>query len=133
MLSRIVAVADCFVSLQMHRSIRGSFVTPFEALGMMLGPLKSRFHPAMLWALVQTVGFYPPGQLVELDDGTIALVLAPNKNDLARPHVRPIRAPEGRLLQPGEAPDLTPIPKERAVKRGLRGAEYPGQETTEAA
>jgi HD-GYP domain-containing protein (c-di-GMP phosphodiesterase class II) len=125
MLSRIVAVADCYVSLQMHRSRRGAFVTPFEALGMMLGPLKSRFHPAMLWALVQTVGFYPPGQLVELDDGTIAVVLAPNAKDPARPHVRPLLAPGGRMLGEGEAPDLKPLPPERSVKRALRGAEYP--------
>ncbi len=127
LLSRIVAVADCYVSLQMHRSIRGAFVTPFEALGMMLGPLKSRFHPAMLWALVQTVGFYPPGQLVELDDGTIAVVLAPNAKDLARPNVRPLLGPDGQRHAPGETPDLVPIPKERSVKRALRGAEYPGE------
>jgi HD-GYP domain-containing protein (c-di-GMP phosphodiesterase class II) len=126
LLSRIVAVADCYVSLQMHRSVRGAFVTPFEALGMMLGPLKNRFHPAMLWALVQTVGFYPPGQMVELDDGMLALVLAPNVKDLARPHVRPIIA-AGKRLAPGEQPDLTPIPKERSIKRALRGAEYPGE------
>lgn len=133
MLSRIVAVADCYVSLQMHRSVRGAFVTPFEALGMMLGPLKSRFHPAMLWALVQTVGFYPPGQMVELDDGTIAIVLAPNAKDLARPNVRPVIAEGGRRLAPSEMPDLAPIPQDRKVKRALRGAEYPGEEPSAAA
>jgi HD-GYP domain-containing protein (c-di-GMP phosphodiesterase class II) len=133
MLSRIVAVADCYVSLQMHRSMRGAFVTPYESLGMMLGPLKSRFHPAMLWALVQTVGFYPPGQLVEMDDGVIAMVLAPNPKDLARPHVRPLLAADGSRLPPGEKSDLMPIPKERTVKRALRGAEYPRSDSSEAA
>jgi len=131
MLSRIVAVADCYVSLQMHRSVRGAFVTPYEALGMMLGPLKSRFHPAMLWALVQTVGFYPPGQVVELDDGALAVVLAPNAKDLARPHVRPIIV-EGQRVAAGEVPDLLPIPTGRAIKRALRGAEYPGEEPAAA-
>jgi HD-GYP domain-containing protein (c-di-GMP phosphodiesterase class II) len=126
LLSRIVAVADCYVSLQMHRSLRGAFVTPFEALGMMLGPLKSRFHPAMLWALVQTVGFYPPGQMLELDDGALAVVLAPNAQDPARPHVRPLFAPDGRHYAEGEAEDLRPLPASRSVKRALRGAEYPG-------
>ena len=133
LLSRIVAVADCYVSLQMHRSIRGAFVTPFEALGMMLGPLKNRFHPAMLWALVQTVGFYPPGQLVELDDGTLAIVLAPNSKDLGRPDVRPFFAAGGRRLAPGEMADLTPIPKDRKILRALRGAEYPGKDPSAAA
>jgi len=63
-LSRIVSVADCYVSLQTHRSARGSSITPYMALGMMLGPLKSRFDPALLWSLVQTVGIYPPGTVV---------------------------------------------------------------------
>jgi len=100
-------------------------------LGMMLGPLKSRFHPAMLWALVQTVGFYPPGQVVELDDGALAVVLAPNAKDLARPHVRPIIV-EGQRVAAGEVPDLLPIPTGRAIKRALRGAEYPGEEPAAA-
>ena len=132
MLSRIISTADCFVSLQMHRSLRGAHVTPFESLGMMLGPLKPRFHPAMLWALVQTVGFYPPGQLVELDDGAIAVVLAPNAQDLARPHVRPLIAPDGRRYLPDEMVDLKPLPMSRHVKRALRGAEYPKDEAEAA-
>ena len=132
MLSRIISVADCFVSLQMHRSARGAYVTPFEALGMMLGPLKSRFHPATLWALVHTVGFYPPSQLIELDDGSIAVVLAPHAADLARPHVRVLFAPGGRRLSPEELVDFKPLPAERSVKRALRGAEYPSEESEAA-
>jgi HD-GYP domain-containing protein (c-di-GMP phosphodiesterase class II) len=122
LLSRIVTVADCYVSLQTNRSALGTHVTPYQALGMMLGPLKSRFHPALLWALVQTVGFYPPGQLVELDDGAIAAVLAPNPKDLERPHVRVLPAPGA---EPGRPLEYRPLPPERAIKRALRGDEYP--------
>jgi HD-GYP domain-containing protein (c-di-GMP phosphodiesterase class II) len=123
-LSRLVSVADCFVSLQTHRSQRGSMVTPYMALGMMLGPLKPRFDPAMLWALVQTLGYYPPGQLVELDDGSIAAVLAPNLNDLARPHVR-IVVDANRTSIAGDPVELRPIPADRSVKRALPAEEYP--------
>jgi HD-GYP domain-containing protein (c-di-GMP phosphodiesterase class II) len=125
MLSRIVAVADCYVSLQTHRSVRGATTTPYQALGMMLGPLKARFHPAMLWALVQTVGFYPPGQLVELDDGALATVLAPNPQDLARPHVRVVISSAGEPLPADPPTELRPLPPERSVRRALRGEEYP--------
>ena len=123
-LSRLVAVADCYVSLQTHRSGRGAGVTPYEALGMMLGPLQARFDPAMLWALVQTVGFYPPGQLVELDDRRVAAVLAPNAHDLARPHVRVVREADGRAPE-GSPAELRPIPAERSVARALLASEYP--------
>ena len=125
MLSRIVAVADCYVSLQTHRSLHGATITPYQALGMMLGPLKTRFHAAMLWALVQTVGFYPPGQLVELDDGALAAVLAPNPQDLARPHVRVVTSPTGEHLRTDPPLELRPLPPERSIRRALRGEEYP--------
>ena len=125
LMSRIVAVADCYVSLQTHRSPRGASITPHQALGMMLGPLRSRFHSGFLWALVQTVGFYPTGQLVELDDGALAVVLAPNAKDLARPHLRPLFSPARERLKAEEVVELRPLPPERSIRRALRGEEYP--------
>lgn len=124
-LSEIVSVADCFVSLQMHRSERGRSVTPYEALGMTLGPLADRFDPVMLWALVHSVGFYPPGQLVELSDGRTAVVLAPDKQDHARPHVRVIMDECGVPFSPVEAKELRPLPASLSVARALAAHEYP--------
>ncbi|HKQ59116.1 MAG TPA: HD domain-containing phosphohydrolase [Candidatus Eisenbacteria bacterium] len=132
-MSRVVSVADCYVSLLGHRSERGANTTPYEALGMMLGPLRKRFDPAMLWALVNSVGFYPPGQLVLLDDGSTAEVLAPNPVDLARPHVRVIVSAKGERLS-GEAVELhRPLPPERSVTRALKAEEYPSAAEDEAA
>ena len=92
---------------------------------MMLGPLRKRFDPAMLWALVNSVGFYPPGQLVLLDDGTIAEVVAPNGADLARPHVRVIIDASGERVT-AETPVIHhPLPPDRSVRRALNAREYP--------
>jgi HD-GYP domain-containing protein (c-di-GMP phosphodiesterase class II) len=124
-LSEIVAVADCYVSLQAHRSERGRTVTPYEALAAMLGPLADRFDPAVLGALVRSVGFYPPGQLVELSDGRTAFVLAPDNADLARPHVRVVMDECGVPFSAIEAKELRPLPPGLSVKRALRAEEYP--------
>ncbi len=124
-LSAIVSCADCYVSLQMHRSARGRSVTPYQALGMVLGPLSDRFDPAVLWALVRSVGLYPPGQIVELSDGRIAVVLAPNKEDPSRPHVRVIMDECGVPFSAIEAKELKPIPPELSVARALPADEYP--------
>ncbi len=124
LMARLVAIADCYVSLQTHRSLAGLQVTPYEALGRMLGPLHAKFDPALLWALVQTVGFYPPGQLIELDDRSIAVVLSPNRDDLARPHVRVVREPNGRVVPPGEGREHRPIPNDMGVRRAIPGREY---------
>ncbi|NOT33342.1 MAG: HD domain-containing protein [Candidatus Eisenbacteria bacterium] len=124
MLSRIVQVADCYASLQGHRSERGANITPYMALGMMLGPLKPKFDPAMLWALVQTLGYFPPGQLIEMDDGSIAVVLSPNAKDLGRPHVRVLIHADGRRIE-DVLVELRPIPDDRTVKRALPPESYP--------
>ena len=124
-LSEIISAADCYVSLQMHRSERGRGVTPYEALGMVLGPLGADFDPALLWALVRSVGFYPPGQLVELSDGRTALVLAPDPDDLARPHVRIVLDECGVFFTAREGKELRPLPATLAVARALPAAEYP--------
>jgi HD-GYP domain-containing protein (c-di-GMP phosphodiesterase class II) len=132
-ISRIVSCADCYASLQTHRSERGQMVTPYEALGMMLGPLSKRFDRALLWALTRTLGFYPPGQAVELDDGTIALVLGPNPADLARPHLRVVTDALGQWVPPDEAIEFRPLPSEREVKRALPVEEYPQTPNSQSA
>ena len=124
-MSRLVAVADCYVSLLGHRSERGQNTTPYEALGMLLGPMRRRFDPAMLWALVNSVGYYPPGQLVLLDDGAIAEVVAPNGADLARPHVRTVIDASGTRMNTEASAVNQPLPPERTVVRALRAEEYP--------
>jgi HD-GYP domain-containing protein (c-di-GMP phosphodiesterase class II) len=126
-LARIVSVADCYVSLQTHRSRRGQNVTPSNALGLMLGPMRKRFDAAMLWALVQTVGLYPPGQLVELSDGTLAMVLAPNSEDLYRPRVRVLTDKDKNLLPWKKTHEWQPIPEDMSVVKALEAFEYPEQ------
>ena len=132
-MSRLVAVADCYVSLLGHRSERGAVTTPYDALGLMLGPLRKRFDAAMLWALVQTVGYYPPGQLVLLDDGSTAAVLAPNAADLARPHVRVVISITGDPVPQDHPIEYRPLPKELSIVRPLKAVEYPAAPETDAA
>jgi HD-GYP domain-containing protein (c-di-GMP phosphodiesterase class II) len=125
LLSQIVAVADCFISLQSRLSEAAPPVSPTEALGIMLGPLARRFEPALLWALVQSVGFYPAGQIVELDDGCIGAVLAPNAQDPARPHIRLMLSSVGMRLPAVRQTEFRPLPPDRSVRRALKMAEYP--------
>ena len=87
----------------------------------------------MLWALVQSVGLYPPGQMVELSNGTIALVLAPNAADVERPNVRVIARTDARRLTAEEAIEHRPLPRELSIKRALKSEEYPEEAEEEAA
>jgi HD-GYP domain-containing protein (c-di-GMP phosphodiesterase class II) len=127
LLTQTIALADCYVTLHARRE-RRTRITPHEALGMILGPLRERFEPALVWALIRSVGFYPPGQLVELDDRSIAVALSPNPADPARPGVRLVFDSAGRRLAAKEQKELAPLPERRSVKRALTGAEYPATE-----
>jgi hypothetical protein len=86
----------------------------------------------MLWALVQSVGLYPPGQMVELSNGTIALVLGPNPLDVERPNVKVVARSDARRLTPEEAIEHRPLPPQLSIKRALKSEEYP-DESEEAA
>jgi len=71
------------------------------------------------------VGFYPPGQMVKLDDDSVAVVLANNREDPARPHLRLVLHPNGRGVKQNENIEFHPLPPERSIKRALRAKEYP--------
>ena len=129
-LSQIISVADCYVCLQTYRSRHGANVTPYQALGMVLGPMRSSFEPVVLWALVQAVGLYPPGQLVELDDGRIALVLAPNAADLEKPSVKVVARSDRRRMTPEERVEFRPLPAGVTIRRALKAEEYPEDPNT---
>ena len=70
--------------------------------------------------------------MVELSDGSVAEVLAPNAKDLARPRVRAVITPGGRRVAPAEVRVWSPLPPEMSVRRVLAGGELP-QEGSQAA
>jgi hypothetical protein len=63
--------------------------------------------------------------MVELDDGSLALVLGPNPADPARPSVRMRRDAAGAMLEGADAVEYRPLPESRTVRRALTFAEYP--------
>jgi HD-GYP domain-containing protein (c-di-GMP phosphodiesterase class II) len=123
-LSRIVAVADCFDAMTAHRAYQSRPLSAFEALQYFLGPNRMMFDPAVLWALIRTVGIYPAGSMLQTESGHMVLSLSPNVNDLRRPHCRVLVLPDGTLV-PEEDPLLwTPMPMHERVVRVLRPDEY---------
>lgn len=124
--SQVVAIADAFVSLLEHGGTGRPALTPVEALGRVLGPLSSRFHPGLRAALVRALGVYPPGQLVELDDGSLACSLGGSPEDPERPRVEWLAGPGGAPPGPGVRA-AGPLPAARSVQRALPYAEWPAR------
>ena len=122
-LSRIVAMADCFDAITAHRSYNKRSRTSFEALQYLMGPTRVQFDPAVLWALVRTLGLYPAGSVLQTASGAIALSMSPNPEDLRRPTCRLLARADGTPV-PEDAPEFwEPMPSTESVARVIRPEE----------
>lgn len=124
-LSQIVSIAAAYARMISARGDVGKSTTPAQALGMIVGPLTGGFDPWLKLALIEVLGIHPPGQFVELDDGTIAMVIAPNRDDIARPILHPVTGPAGRSFDPQLHWAGGTLPAERTVARDLLGFDVP--------
>lgn len=131
-LSEIVAIADAFVCLRFSFDADGRQRTPSEALACVLGTLGEAFDPAVRAALVRSVGLYPPGQVVELDDGALAFALAASDESPDRPEIEWLTGPAGEALPQDAARPAGPLPEGRRVVRALPRAEWPFANATAA-
>ena len=120
-LSQIVAIASTYSRMNSARSDMGMCATPAQVLGMIIGPCTGGFDPALKAMLVETLGYHPPGQYVQLDDGTIAIVIATSHRELARPIVQPVRGPGGVPFDPALHWNGGALPPERTVQSRRAG------------
>ncbi|NMG76927.1 HD-GYP domain-containing protein [Aromatoleum diolicum] len=74
---RIVAVANYYDELCNPVDVANA-LTPHDALSTMFAKLRSKFDPRMLQAFIRCLGVYPPGTIVQLSNGLIAMVATVN-------------------------------------------------------
>ncbi len=123
-MSRIVALADCFDAMTAHRSYHKRPFSPFEALEYLMNTNRALFDPAVMWALVRTVGLYPPGSMLATSSGHIVISVSPNPDDLKRPFCRVLVNPDGSEESEEGAETWDPMPPEVTVARVLRPEDY---------
>lgn len=104
--SKIVAICDVFDALTSGRVYRRDPMSPEHVLRNMLEQAGQKFDPLLLKTFIRTVSVYPPGSLLLLDDQSLGLVIARNRNDLFRPIVKVI-GNLGQLYEIAEEVDLS--------------------------
>jgi putative nucleotidyltransferase with HDIG domain len=117
LMSRIVAICDCFDAMTAHRSYQKHPFTPYEALHYMTTKIPERFDTTLLKVFIQTVGIFPPGTLVRLSSGELALSVYPNAEDVTAPVVKVLREVSGMPCLDGRRIDLA----NQGVSRGQLG------------
>ncbi len=109
--SRLIRVCDVFEALTSMRPYKRA-LTPMEAYAVMRRHAHD-FDPRWLSTFVRTLGVFPQGSRVRLDDGSLAVVLRQGAMP-STPIVRPLTGPGGADLT-ADAPD------EVAIGATLRG------------
>ncbi len=85
-LAKIVAVANTYENLTNPFNVE-EMMLPHQALSYMYKNMKDKLPSILVENLVKSMGVYPPGSLVELDDGRIGVVISINKRSTMKPTV----------------------------------------------
>ncbi len=93
----LCSIADVYDAMRSQRAYQGSLPTE-RILEVMRRADGHQFDQHLVRRFTQLLGIYPPGNLVQLDDGAIAVVLQVHAPDPHRPRVRVIMDGKRRRL-----------------------------------
>jgi len=119
--SRIVAICDTYNALLSDRPHRPAF-PPDQAVKIIARGAGSRFDPMLCKIFLASIGNYPPGSLVELSSGEVAVVYGAGRGDrpMVRPRVLLVRDKKGTDITPPRLVDLhAQIPGRKAFMRSI--------------
>lgn len=97
-------------------------VTPHEALALIFAQMKQQFDMTVLMPFIRMMGVYPPGSVIELNDGRYALVVSVNSSRPLKPHIiiHDPAVPRDEAL----VMDLEGMP-EAGIRRSLKPLQLP--------
>ena len=93
----LCAIADVYDAMRSQRVYQTSFPTE-RVLAVLKGNDGLQFDRHLVRRFVQLLGIYPPGNLVKLNTGEIAVVTQVHAPDPYRPRVRVLFAADGSAL-----------------------------------
>ncbi|MCE9632716.1 MAG: HD-GYP domain-containing protein [Methylophilales bacterium] len=97
-------------------------MTPYGALSYLFASERKKFDAGMLNLFIKSLGVYPPGSIVLLNDGVYGIVVSVNPQKLLRPfimvHDRRVERDTPHILDLGESTDTS-------ISKCLRADELP--------
>lgn len=118
-LARIACIANTFDNY-CNRNNPAESMTPAEAVSFMFKKEPGKYDPVLLQLFVRCMGVYPPGSVVQLNNGQIGLIMSVNPGRLLHPSLLiydpDVPREEALWLDLREAPELS-------VEKTLRPAE----------
>jgi HD-GYP domain-containing protein (c-di-GMP phosphodiesterase class II) len=103
--ARIVSVADAFEAMVSKKPYRKSMLG-YQAMKNLLSDNMRRFDPNVIRAFIQTMGIYPIGSIVLLNNGAIARVLKIMPSAALRPRIRILVDESGKVFKQDEGAEI---------------------------
>lgn len=103
----IVDYYDAVTSQRPYAAARSSYDC-LRSLNKLAG---TGFQPEMVEQFIQSIGFFPPGTLVQLSDESVAVVVAQNRRHRLKPEILLMLDPEQNTLRDFSLIDLQMQPK----------------------
>ncbi len=96
--SRILSISDAFEAMVRERPYRDSMIG-YRAIKEILNDNSRRFDAAIIKIFIKSMGLYPIGSIVILNNGTIGRVKRIHEESPLRPIIELIMTPEGRVIK----------------------------------
>lgn len=125
--TQLCSIADVYDAMRSQRSYQQAFPSD-RILEVMKRNDGHQFDQHLVRRFTQLLGIYPPGNLVRLDDGAMAVVIAVHAPDPFKPRVKVVAAPGGEPLPTPYEINLWEVAETssgpKSVKAPLDPAEY---------
>jgi HD-GYP domain-containing protein (c-di-GMP phosphodiesterase class II) len=126
--ARIVSVADAFEAMVSHKPYRNSMMG-YQAMKNLLSDNLRRFDPDVIKAFIQTMGIYPIGSIVLLNNGAMARVVDAQAAAPLRPTIRILADEFGNIFKQNEGEIINLlIEKSLFIARALDPKELAGKD-----
>ena len=102
----IVSIADYYDALTTQRVYK-EVVHPAEAVKIIFTLSGTKFDPRVVNHFIKTIGIYPIGSIVELNDNRVAKVISFTKDSLLQPIVKTLFNKNNPMIPNQEILDLT--------------------------
>lgn len=88
--AKIISLVDCYDAITSNRCYSDARPVT-EAMKILYENRGKQFDEALTLAFIQFIGLYPPGSIVELENGAVGIVLAKNKGAQHLPKIVRVR------------------------------------------
>jgi HD-GYP domain-containing protein (c-di-GMP phosphodiesterase class II) len=103
--ARIVSVSDAFEAMVSQKPYRNSMMG-YQAMKNLLSDNLRRFDPDVIKAFIQTMGIYPIGSIILLNNGAMARVVDVQGTAPLRPKIKILIDEFGKVFKQDEGDDI---------------------------